>query len=261
MLYDNALLALAYLEAHQATGDPFDACIAREVFDYVARVMTAPEGGFYSAEDADSEGVEGKFYVWRRSELDDILGPDADLFAEAYDVTERGNFEGANVLNLIGRDLTALARAHDLGAAELAERLAAARTALFAKREERVHPHKDDKILTAWNGLMIAALARGAAVLGDDRYADMARRAAAMIEARLIDAGGRLLARYRNGQAGIPAYIDDYAFYIYGLHELFSATADPLLLERAGACCMTPSTCSGTKPAAASSSPAGTRRR
>ncbi|MGB8954002.1 MAG: thioredoxin domain-containing protein [Tumebacillaceae bacterium] len=234
MLYDNALLAYTYLETYQATGNEHYARVAREIFDYVERVMTSPEGGFYCAEDADSEGEEGKFYVWTIDEIDNILGADlSDLFCEVYDVTAMGNFEGHNVLNLIQKDLTGIARSHGLTPEQLEEKLAPAREKLFAHREERVHPGKDDKILTSWNGLMIAALAKGAAVLQEPYLLHLAQRAADFMDNNLINADGRLLARYRDGEANFLAYLDDYAFYAWGLHELYMASGDLTYLKRA----------------------------
>ncbi|KEO81846.1 thioredoxin domain-containing protein [Tumebacillus flagellatus] len=235
MLYDNALLAFAYLEAFQETRNPLYARVAEEVFHYVERVMTSPEGGFYSAVDADSEGVEGKFYVWTLDELHSVLDPDdADLFAEVYDVTVNGNFEGASILNLTHKDLSEIAVDHGLTPEQLGEKLATLREKLFAVREQRVPPHKDDKILTSWNGLMIAALAKGAAVLQDPYYLHLAQRALDMIETRLVDEQGRLLARYRDGEANFLGYLDDYAFLAWGLHELYHASGDLQYLHRAG---------------------------
>lgn len=234
MLYDNALLAYTYLETHQATQDPFYARVAKEIFHYTERVMTSPEGGFYCAEDADSEGEEGRFYVWSHEEIHQLLDEDtADLFCEVYDVTVSGNFEGHNILNLINRDLTKLAAEYGMTADELDARLEPARQKLFEVREERVHPHKDDKILTSWNGLMIAALAKGAAVLQDTHYLHLAQRASEMIDEKLVNEHGRLLARYRDGESNFLAYLDDYAFYAWGLHELYMASGDTRYLERA----------------------------
>jgi uncharacterized protein len=233
MLYDNALLAFLYLETYQATGNDFYARIANEIFYYVERVMTSPEGGFYSAEDADSEGEEGKFYVWSIDEIREVLGEDAALFCEVYGVSERGNFEGHNILNLIHQDLNAIATNHGLTVEQLQKKMAPMREKLFTVRENRIHPHKDDKILTSWNGLMIAALAKGAAALQEPHYLHLAQRAAEMIESHLMDEKGRLLARYRDGEANFLGYLDDYAFYIWGLHELYEASGDLNYLERA----------------------------
>ncbi|MEW5899799.1 MAG: thioredoxin domain-containing protein, partial [Bacillota bacterium] len=242
MLYDNALLAYVYLEAAQATGRESYARVAREIFTYVLRDMTSPKGAFYSAEDADSEGVEGKFYVWTPEEVKEVLGgEDGEFFCRLYDITEKGNFEGKSIPNLIKSD-----PAWGPGGAEIAGREAAEgekgellrkvklwRHKLFAARERRVHPHKDDKILTAWNGLMIAALAKGAAVLGEEAYVRAAVRAADFILSHLRREDGRLLARYREGEAAYLGYLDDYAFLTWGLLELYGASFEPRYLYEA----------------------------
>ncbi|WP_018133134.1 thioredoxin domain-containing protein [Effusibacillus pohliae] len=235
MLYDNALLAIAYLETYQATGNPFFAKVARDVFTYVLRDMTSPEGGFYSAEDADSEGEEGKFYVWRPEQIKQVLGERiGEIFCAYYGVTEQGNFEhGTSALNLIETDHQAVAKQFGLSSEDLSRMLEDARKKLFEARDKRVHPGKDDKILTAWNGLMIAALGKGARVLGDTRYADAARKAVEFILTKLIREDGRLLARYRDGEAAYPAYLDDYAFLIWGLLELYETDFDVRHIDRA----------------------------
>ncbi len=224
MLYDNALLAYALLETYQVTHNTRYATLAEEIFTYVLRDMTAPDGGFYSAEDADSEGIEGKYYVWHPEQITQILGPELGLlFCQAYDITLEGNFEGASIPNLINSDFTRLARQVKLSEGELLNKLTAAKAKLWRAREQRIHPHKDDKILTAWNGLMIAALAKGAQVLGKPAYAQAAAKAADFIRTKLMTDTGRLLARFRNGEAAILAHIDDYAFLSWGLIELYQA--------------------------------------
>jgi uncharacterized protein len=231
MLYDNALLSSVYLEAYQATGDPEYARVARETMDYILGRMTSPEGGFHATEDADSEGVEGKYYVWTLAEIRDVLGPDrAKEFAYVYDVTEHGNWEEKNILNLpkpiaqaaklLGRDEDELRKALDEDRAELLE-----------ARSRRVPPGMDTKILTSWNGLMIAPLADGAAVLDDDRYVEAARRAAAFVLDRMRAEGGRLLHSYKDGQAKFNGYLDDYANMIDGLTHLYEATGEPRWVE------------------------------
>jgi len=240
MLYDNALLSLAYLEAYQATGKAFYAKVARDIFTYILRDMTSPEGGFYTAEDADSEGVEGKFYLWTPDEVKDVLGADdGEYFCGLYDITEKGNFEGKNILNLLDK-MPELSLDGVIGPDEAErgnplknERVDALRNKLFAAREKRVHPFKDDKILTSWNGLMIAALARGAWILGEQRYAEAAEKAAHFLLEKLRRGDGRLLARYRDGEAAYPAYLDDYAFLAWGLLELYQATFKVKYLEEA----------------------------
>jgi len=240
MLYDQALLAMAYIEAYQATGNRDFGKTAQEIFTYVLRDMTAPEGGFYSAEDADSEGEEGTFYLWTEDEIRQALGQEeAEIFTRVYAIQREGNFRaeaaaaktGKNILHST-RPLPALAKELGLSSGELEERLDTARETLFQVREKRVHPHKDDKILTDWNALMIAALARGAGVFQEPAYEEAARRAGGFILARMRDAGGRLLHRYRNREAAIPAFLDDYAFLIWGLVELYEATFDSGYLRR-----------------------------
>ena len=232
MLYDQALLMIAYVETFQATGKPFYAAVAREIAAYVLRDLTSPEGAFYSAEDADSEGEEGKFYVWSESEVIEILGPEeGPLFCGAYRIVPEGNWRdeaagtapGTNIPHLSG-DPAEIAEKLGVQSAELARRLDAARQRLFAARERRSHPHKDDKVLTAWNALMIVALAKAAQALGEPAYAAAAERALAFIEEKLVDQDGRLLARYRDGDSAHPAYLDDYAFLCWGLLELYETT-------------------------------------
>jgi hypothetical protein len=241
MLYDQALLALAYLEAFQATGKTLFAETAREIFTYVMRDMTDPEGGFYSAEDADSEGVEGKFYLWEESEIGRTLGKtSADLMFRVFNVEKDGNFKeegtgrktGMNILHL-GKTIEDMASDLGLSATALAADVDAARDKLFDVRKKRIHPHKDDKILTDWNGLMIAAFARGAQVLEEPKYANAAAKAADFVLNRMRRPDGRLLHRYRDGEAKITAHLDDYAFLIWGLIELYEATFQVPYLETA----------------------------
>ncbi|MDR3584652.1 MAG: thioredoxin domain-containing protein [Desulfosporosinus sp.] len=234
MLYDNALLSLAYLESYQVDHHPQDAQVAKEIFTYVLRDMTSPEGGFYSAEDADAEGVEGKFHVWTPEEIETLLGKDtAAMYCAVYDITSEGNFEGKNIPNLLLGTLRKVARDNPLDMANVLQALESARQTLFAAREKRIHPHKDDKILTAWNGLMISALAKGAQVLGLDTYLEAAEKAASFVLTHLQRSDGRLLARYREGDAAYTGYLDDYAFFISGLLELYSASGKPQYLQTA----------------------------
>ncbi|WP_425060248.1 hypothetical protein SCACP_09200 [Sporomusa carbonis] len=236
MLYDNALLCYAFIEACQCTGDPDLARLAEEIITYVLRDMTSPGGAFYSAEDADSEGAEGKFYVWSRQEIIEVLGPElGELFADVYSVTQAGNFEhGTNILNLIDHDLYDYAEKHTIDINELEAKMAEAREKLYKVREQRVHPFKDDKILTAWNGLMIAALAKAARVLRREEYSVAAERAIEFIFAKLTaEDGRRLLARYRDGDAAYLGYVDDYAFILWGLIEVYETTFNPKYLRQA----------------------------
>jgi uncharacterized protein YyaL (SSP411 family) len=233
MLYDNAQLAVAYLEAFQITGNDNYARVVRETLDYVLRDMTGSEGGFYSTEDADSEGVEGKFYTWTPEQITEVLGDEAAAtFAKVYDVTDTGNFEEANILNLpktieqqaaiLGRDVESLR-------GELSE----SRQKLFTAREKRIHPHKDDKVITAWNGLMIEALALAGSVLSEPRYLDAARKAVEFIEKNLLREDGRLLHTWRHRRAKVDAYLDDYTYLANGLVTLYECTGEAKYLERA----------------------------
>jgi uncharacterized protein YyaL (SSP411 family) len=241
MLYDQALLALAYLEAFQATRNTEYADTAREIFTYVLRDMTGPEGGFYCAEDADSEGVEGRFYVWSEREIRNVLDAgSADLVIRCFHVLPSGNWvdatghgdAGSNILHL-KEEIAGLAVETGRTPETLRLELERARQLLFALREKRVHPHKDDKVLTDLNGLMIAAVARGAQVLGEKRYEEAAAKALLFITDRMRARDGRILHRYRDGEASIPANLDDYAFLVWGLIELYEATFDTRFLAQA----------------------------
>jgi uncharacterized protein len=233
MLYDNALLASAYLEAFQLTRDAQFGQVARETIDYVLGRMTSLEGGFYSTEDADSEGVEGKYYVWSLAEVTEILGADrAKTFCYVYDVTPSGNWEEHNILNL-PRPLDQAAKLLGRDEAPLRHELAASRSLLLAVRRGRVPPGKDTKVLVAWNGLMIAALAEGGRILRIERYLDAGEKAAAFILDRMRREDGRLLHTYKDGLAKLDAYLDDYANVIDGLTRLFEATGNPRWIESA----------------------------
>ena len=259
MLYDQAQLVLAFVEAAQVTGEPAYAEVAEDTLEYVRRDMTSPEGAFYSAEDADSvpageprpsHKAEGAFYVWEDREIGDVLGDAAEVFDLRYGVLRDGNapadpqgeFRGKNLL-YVSRSLDEVARLARRTAPEVAETLGRARSRLLDARRQRSRPHLDDKVLTCWNGLMIAAFARAARVLGAMHQADggaaarqsclqASRRAAAFVRARLWDpAGQRLLRRYRDGEAAIEAYAEDYACLAFGLLELYQAEGDPGWLE------------------------------
>jgi uncharacterized protein YyaL (SSP411 family) len=210
MLYDNALLARAYLHGWQVTGEPLFERVCRETLDWAIAEMRAPEGGFYSALDADSEGVEGKFYVWTLDQVREVLGDDADTAIEHLGMTEEGNFEGRNIP----------VRAKD-GLPE------ALRLRLHQARSKRVWPGLDDKRLTAWNALMISALAEAGATLDEPRYLDAARSAAAFVLRSLRDDQGRLLRTFKDGQAKLNAYLEDHAFLIEALLTLYESTFDP----------------------------------
>ena len=224
MLYDNALLAVAYLEAFLVTGREDFAAVVRSTLDYVLRDMTDPAGGFWSAEDADSEGEEGTFYLWTPDEIRGVLGADdGDVFCAAYGVTPQGNFEGKSILHL-PRPLAAVAQERGLELAALERRLAAAREKLRAVRGRRVRPGTDDKVLVAWNGLMIDALAQAGAVLGEERYVAAAARAAAAILADCRTPSGDLAHQWRRGTSGGLAFADDLACLAAGLVSLYEAS-------------------------------------
>jgi hypothetical protein len=241
MLYDQALISMAYIEAFQATGKEEYAQSANEIFDYVLRDMTAPDGGFYSAEDADSEGEEGKFYLWTYAEITQILTPDeADLSTKVFNIRQNGNFAdetpgsqlGRNILHLT-KPLKEIASELNVLELELREHLESIRRKLFAYRNKRIHPNKDDKILTDWNGLMAAALAMGARVLVEPRYAAAAEQSIGFIFDKMFSTEGQLLHRYRDGEAALPAHLDDYAFLIQAMLELYETTFDVDYLKKA----------------------------
>jgi len=252
MLYDQAQLALAYAEAAQLSGDPFYVEVAEDTLAYVEREMTDPDGGFYSAEDADSLDTapdqsagdgphkrEGAFYLWRADEVDALLGDDAAIVKMRHGIESGGNapqdpqqeFTGKNIL-YVARGIDDITRQTGKTRDEIITILNETRMKMFLARMKRPRPERDDKILTAWNGLMIAAFARVARVLDAESYRQTARRAAAFIRERMWRADSRtLLRRYRGGHAEIDAYAEDYAYLIFGLLELFQADADPIWLE------------------------------
>ncbi len=234
MLYDQAMLAMAYTEAYQATGAARHGEVAAEILTYVLRDMTAPEGGFFTAEDADSEGEEGLFYVWTPTEIKEHLGKDlGDLFCRFYDIGPHGNFEDGRSILHTRIPLENFAAKEKIKVAELEKVLEEARERLFVERENRVHPLKDDKILTSWNGLMIAAMAKAYKALGNKTYVDAAQRSAHFILKHLKKPGPRLYRRYRDGEVVYPGYMDDYANFVWGLIELYEATFEVSYLEEA----------------------------
>jgi uncharacterized protein YyaL (SSP411 family) len=236
MLYDNALLSRLYLEAHQATGDPFYRRIAEETLDYVLRDMTSPEGGFYSAEDADSEGEEGKFYVWTPKEMEGVLDPDdARLALRFWDVTEGGNFEGKNILN-VPRPPEVVADEFGLSPEGLWDRIVGIREKLLAFRGERVRPGRDEKVLAAWNGLMLRAFALAARVTGRGDYREAARRNATFMLENM-KTGGRLHRSHKDGRARFNGYLEDYAMVADGLVGLYEATFETRWLAEADNLC------------------------
>ena len=233
MLYDQALVSNIYLDAYRATSKPHYARVAREIFDCVIADLQSPEGGFYSTRDADSEGHEGKFYVWSKAEIDALLGSEAEMFNDYYDVSAGGNWEGTNILNT-PRSIESLAKQHGVSVEAAESRLAAARRKLFDVREKRIKPHLDDKVLSAWNGLMIASMAKGYRVLGDARYRTAAERAADFVMTKMM-VDGVLQRTYRQGKTHTPGFLEDYAFMIEGMLNLYETTFDLRRLEQAAA--------------------------
>jgi uncharacterized protein YyaL (SSP411 family) len=233
MLYDQALISSVYVQAYQVTGREDYARVARETFDYVLRDMKDPEGGFYSAEDADSEGKEGLFYVWEPEETQKILGvKNAEIFNACYGVTEKGNFEeGKSILN-ITQSTDVLAKQFKKDREYIESVLAQARSELLAHRSKRIRPHRDDKIITGWNGLMFSALAYGGAALGEKKYTSAAEKAAEFVLTTLRH-NGRLMRYYSDGRVIQPGFLDDYAFVIMALLELYEATFDARWLAEA----------------------------
>jgi uncharacterized protein YyaL (SSP411 family) len=235
MLYDNALLVPGYLETYQATGEPFYRDIVEQTLDWTLREMTSPDGPFFSTLDADSEGEEGRFYVWTAAEIEQVLGKeDADLFGAVYGVEPDGNWEhGRNILHRV-KTLAQYAKLSGISEAELRTRLVTCRSKLFEVRSRRVWPGRDDKALTSWNGLMIGALAQAARVLEREDYASAAARAADFILTRMRTPQGRLLRTWSAGSdPKLNAYLEDYAFVIDGLVSLYEASFAPRWIEAA----------------------------
>jgi len=241
MLYDQALLVIAYVEAYQATKKIEFREVADEILSYVLRDMTSREGGFYSAEDADSEGEEGTFYIWTSDEILKVLGKeDGNLFLQVYNFEKDGNFNdqatqkktGSNIPHL-KKSITDLASELKTSTKELVEKLESMRVKLFEKRKTRIHPHKDDKILTDWNGLMITAFAKAGRILENEDYTTASEKALNFIIQNLETKSGRLMHRYREGEIAINGMIDDYAFTIWALLELYETTFKVEYLKKA----------------------------
>lgn len=239
MLYDQAILALAALDAYQSTGKKIYADLVHDIFIYVLRDMTSSNGGFYSAEDADSEGVEGKFYVWTPEEIAKVLGKDrAEQFNEIFNIQEGGNFREESTGELTGESIPHLTSPIPVIAAklqltprQLLKVIEEDRRQLFTHRVKRIHPQKDDKILTDWNGLMIAAMSRAGSLLNEEKYLQAAKDAADFVLKKLRKEDGRLLKRYRQGVSGLPAHLEDYAFMTFGLLNLYEATFEVKYLQ------------------------------
>ena len=231
MLYDQALIAIAYIEAYQATKNELYKKTAQEIFSYVLRDMTSKEGGFYSAEDADSEGEEGKFYVWSKEELEKILDKEElDLTIKIFSIEESGNYLEEASGKKTNKNILHLRKFSDK---EILEEIEKIRLTLFKTREKRIHPHKDDKILTDWNGLLIAALAKGAVAFQEKKYLEAAKKVVNFILSNLRESNNKLLHRYKDGVSEIKGYLTDYAFLIWGLIELYEATFDIFYLKTA----------------------------
>ena len=240
MLYDQAMLCMAYTEAFQITQSELFKQTACEILEYVLRDMTHPEGGFYSAEDADSEGEEGKFYLWTTEEIKEILKDDTDLFFQLFNVAADGNYldeskgmmTGTNILHL--KDTVEnLQKSDSYSNIDLKDFIGRTRKLLFDEREKRIHPHKDDKILTDWNGLMISAFAKAAGVFDNEAFKQAAEKSMKFVLTKLRKEDGKLIHRFRDGEAGLPAHIDDYSFIIQALLDLLELTFDPNYLETA----------------------------
>ncbi|HJP17925.1 MAG TPA: thioredoxin domain-containing protein [Nitrospinota bacterium] len=241
MLYDQALLAMAYTEAFQITDKEEYAKVAKSIFTYVQRDMTSPEGVFYSAEDADSEGEEGKFYFWTTDEIEKVLDKDeAELIIKVFNIEKEGNYidqlkgekTGENIFYLQD-SLEKISKEEGVSLKKIELRLEKARQKLFTIRKKRVHPYKDDKTLTDWNGLMIAALAKGGQAFDEPAYTKAAKQAADFILKNMRTSAGRLLHRYRAGDAAIPAMVGDYAYFTWGLLELYEATFEVKYIDAA----------------------------
>jgi uncharacterized protein YyaL (SSP411 family) len=241
MLYDQAMLLFAYIEAFEVSEDAVYAEVAKDIVQYVLRDLTSSDGAFYSAEDADSEGVEGKFYVWAYEEIESHLdAQEFEAFARYYNIIEKGNFKEEATREDTGLNIPHVTDSLEKVAEEiritidvLDQLLESGRNKLFEIREKRIRPQRDDKILTDWNGLFIAALAKAARSLGSDEYATAAEQAAEFILTKMVASNGRLYHRYRDGEVAVQAFLDDYAFFVWGLIELYETTFNPKYLELA----------------------------
>lgn len=227
MLYDQAMISMAYMETYQATGKMKYGKTAEEIFTYVLRDMLSPEGGFYSAEDADSEGKEGTFYLWDAKEMLNVLGEnDFEIASEVFNINDESRIVHMR------KTLADIAAEHDIPISEIENKMEKIRQKLFVAREKRAHPGKDNKILTDWNGLMIASLAMGTRVFDNPAYAEAAKKSANFILKDMHESNGLLL-HYHDGEISIPAYLNDYAFFIWGLIELYESTFDVKFLKKA----------------------------
>lgn len=229
MLYDQALLVRAYSEAYQLTNNFSYKRVVEETLDYVLLKLTSPKGGFYSAEDADSEGVEGKFYVWSKEEIKNILKADAELFCQAYDVTREGNWEGQNILRKT-REWIHIAQDFNMDLMSFSRKVDSLKTSLYDEREKRIKPGLDDKSLTDWNGLMISAYVYGYKITGKEKYRNAAIKAAHFFQSNMFD-DNFLYHSYRNGKKSIKGFLNDYSFMIAALLDLYSISFDKKWIE------------------------------
>ena len=230
MLYDQALLAIAYTEAYELTGKPFYKQVTEEILEYVMRDMTTPGGGFYSAEDADSEGEEGLFYIWNSQELKELLGDSYDFVSKVWNIQEEGNFRDESTGQMNPNNIPYLS---DLLSDEEAGQVSNPRKMLFDVREKRIHPLKDTKVLADWNGLMIAAFAKAGRAFGEHKYIDAAANANRFVESEMRQESGVLWHRWREEHTAVQGQLEDYAFMIYGLLELYESTLEFQYLETA----------------------------
>ncbi len=232
MLYDQASLMIAYSEAFQITGKSEYASVVKDIFEYVTRDLSSPEGAFFSAENADSEGEEGKFYTWSMKEIDEVLDDDiVSIFKRAYNVHATGNFEDETTREKTGLNILHLENNVDI--ANEHERMREARTRLFIRRQSRVRPSLDDKILTDWNSFMIAAIAKAGVILGNEKFVETAEKALSFILETMLDENGNLYHRYKDGEVAIGAFLDDYSYLVWALLELYEATFKPEYLRGA----------------------------
>ena len=232
MLYDNAQLLSLYAAMYRITGEPRYARVTREVLDYVQREMCHPGGGFYATQDADSEGEEGKFFVWTKAEVDERIGEDSRLFCRYYDVTEAGNWESGNNILHLTVSLQQLADLFQTDAGTAGERIEAARRNLFGVREQRIKPFRDEKILTAWNGLMLSGMIEAATVLGDDQAMRTVRQTITFLSQQMVR-DGTLLRSHKDGKSKLGGYLDDYAFLAAALLDAFEVTFEPSYFDLA----------------------------
>ncbi len=232
MLYDNAQLVPLYLDAYAATGEKHYLTVAKETLDYVLREMTSPDGGFYATQDADSEGVEGKFYIWKKAEIDELLGDDAEMFCRCYDVAEGGNWEGHTILNRTD-NFAAVQQESGLDDETFEQKLRQCRDTLLEAREKRIHPGRDDKHVLGWNGMMLSAFAQAAGMTGDLRYGDATQKAGEFLLRELRAENGLLWHTMKDGQRKIPGFLDDYACFIEGLTDAAVAVQNETFLNAA----------------------------